>query len=166
MSYQTMDHAGWVERNGAAAKRQEPKKRKDNTRGWHAMPEQLTEFQTKVMDILGMTFGGIYNAPIAWSGVQWQCGHGIEVPVRANGLSTWDYSNLTRLVFLCHEARIRCDIDAHSFRHLKLMFHPRSHEGGMGSRHPNLDEAVQAFREYLPKDHRIIYRKASSAEAA
>lgn len=168
MSYQHMDHARWVEANGAAYKRMESRrKRKDNTRGWQAMPEKLSEFQAKVMDILGMAFGGIYNAPIAWSGVQWQSGwRGIGVPVRANGLSTWDYQTLTRLVFLCHEARIRMDIDTHSFRHLSLRFDPRSHEGGVGSRHPSLDEAVSAFREYLPAGHRIVYRSPPDTEAA
>jgi len=166
MSYADMDHAGWVERNGAAAKRQYAnshtksgrRKRRDTTKGWIAMPEKLDDFYSSVMDILGMTFGGIYNAPICWEAIQWQYGRGIAVPVRDIGLATWDFQQLTRLVFLCHEARIRCEIRTHSFRHMLLCFWPREDSGGVGRRHPNLDEAVAAFREYLPANHRIVYR--------
>lgn len=166
MSYATVDHAGWVERNIAASKSMlsARKRRADNTRGWSAAPECLSPFQAKVMDILGMVGGGIYNAPIAWDGVQWRCGRGIAVPWRRHGgLSTFDFSELTRLVFLCHAARIRCCINVHGPSHFLLMFHPRSHHGAMGERHPNLDEAVADFRAYLPADHRILYREEEPA---
>jgi hypothetical protein len=166
MSYATMDHAGWVEQNAGYAKKQSPKRRADNTKGWAAAPERLNEFQAKVMDILGMVAGGIYNAPIAWDAVQWTgWGHGIAVPWRSgNCFSTFDGSPLTRLVFLCHEARIRGEIRIHSPGYFLLCFWPRVAEGGIGERHPSLDEAVASFRAYLPDDHRVIYRQSASVE--
>lgn len=140
--YARMDHAGWVEGNELGRK---------------GAPESLSAFQSKVMDILGMVSGGIYNAPIAWSKVNWRCGAGVSVPWRYD-LSTFDYHHLTLLVFLCHKARIRCCISPYTFKHLLLTFHPRAAKGSVGKRHPNLEEAVAAFEEYLPADHRIVHR--------
>lgn len=167
MSYATMDHAGWVEQNAFYAKKHAPKRRADNTKGWAAAPDRLNDFQAKVMDILGMVGGGIYNAPIAWDAVQWKgWGSGMAVPWRTgNGFATFDSPLLTRFVFLCHEARIRGEIRIHSPNHFLLCFWPRVAEGGIGERHPSLDEAVASFRAYLPEDHRVICRETASAEA-
>lgn len=155
MSYQHYDHADWVARNIAAAKGSEPKRRSDNAKGWAAAPDTLNAFQAKVMDILGMVGGGIYNAPISWDAIQWRgWGSGIAVPWRRD-LSTYDYDGLTKLVFLCHEGRIRCEIRPHSPGFLLLAFFPRDDSGGISRRHPNLAEAVAAFQEYLPADHRV-----------
>ena len=153
MSYNTMDHAGWVESNNAAANSLYGKRK-----SYRMAPEKLSDFQAKVMDILGMVGGGIYNAPINWEKVDWNCGGGVFVPFRDGRMATFDFYPLTMLVFLCHEARIRCEINAKSHGHFELRFWQRSHEGGMAQRHPNLDEAVAAFRQYLPAGHRIIYR--------
>ncbi len=160
MSYATMDHAHWVESNNAAANSMNRKRK-----GYRERPEKLTEFQAKVIDILGMVGGGIYNAPINWDKIDWRCGHGMFVPYRDGHMSTFDFYRLTMLVLLCHEARIRCEISAKAHGHFELGFWQRSHEGGMGSRHPNIEEAVAAFKQYLPADHRIIYRAPDPAAA-
>jgi len=156
MSYNTMDHAGWVESNNAAANELYTKRR-----GYKIRPEKLSPFQARVMDICGMVGGGIYNAPISWERVDW--GHAgpwqmVRVPFRDGRMATFDFYPLTNLVLLCHEARIRCEISATSRGNFMLSFSQRSHEGGMAKRHPNIDEAVSAFRAYLPADHRVIYR--------
>lgn len=164
MSYNRMDHAGWVEDNNAAANHIYR-----NRKAYRPAPEKLTEFQAKVMDILGMVGGGIYNAPINWDKVEWGSGirhSGIFVPWRDGRMATFDFYPLTNLIFLCHEARIRCEIMAKSAGNFQLSFFQRSHEGGMSERHPNLDEAVKAFREYLPADHRVIYRAPEMEQAA
>jgi hypothetical protein len=169
MSYATMDHAGWVESNIAASKamvaRRKP--RRDGygiIKGWHAAPDTLSPFQAKVMDILGMTFGGIYNAPISWDAVQWTGWgrDGIGVPIYHTSLSTFDGMSLTRLVLLSHEARIRCEVRANGVRGLLLAFWQRRHDGGTADRHPSIDEAVASFREYLPDGHRVSYRAANT----
>lgn len=156
MSYNTMDHAGWVESNNSAHNSMERNKKRPGK----LYPEKLTDFQAKVMDILGMVCGGIYNAPISWDKVEWNCWAGLSVILRDGRLATYDFYQLTRLVFLCHEARIRCELTAHTRGYFRIMFHPRVHEGGMTTRHPNLDEAVIDLREYLPAGHRIFYQES------
>lgn len=170
MSYVHMDHAGWVEANmGAMRKQQRKPPRGDITRGPFACPEKLSPFQARVMNILGMVGGGIYNAPIPWDAVQWKGwgGDAMAVPWRASAdLATFDSAGLTTLVFLCHEARIRCSIRNRGVNHLLLCFWQRETEGGMGRRHPSLNEAVAAFRAYLPADHSIIQSGPAPAVAA
>lgn len=152
-TYQFMDHAGWMESNNRAANKINAKRR-----GWVVQPETLNEFQRKVCDILGMVGGGIYNAPISHAKIDWNYGwRGVSV-IWKHGMATFDFHELTSLVFLCHEARIRCDVSPAGPRMMRISFWQRGHEGGMAERHPNLDEAVAAFRQYLPADHRVIYR--------
>lgn len=158
MSYVHYDHAGWVERQIPCA-RPSRKARADNTRGWAAAPEKLSEFQAKVFDIIGMALGGIHNAPVCWDTVQWRGdGRGIGVPIKSwFSLSTFDSAALTTLVFLCHEARIRLDILPNGPRGFLLRFHPRAKWSGGYDGHPNLDEAVAKFRAYLPAGHRVVF---------
>jgi len=134
-----MDHAGWLQQN---------------------VEHQLSDLEVKIADIVGMTFGGIYNAPITfhrgWKPIMG--GRGLEVVVGCRSMATFDFASLTRLVFLCHEARIRCEINAHTRGYWLMRFFQRAAGGSAGERHPNLAEAIVAFREYLPADHRIIYR--------
>lgn len=161
MSYNRMDHAGWVEDNNRAFN-----SINRNRKSFRPAPETLTEFQAKVIDILGMVGGGIYNAPINWDKLEWGTGirhSGMFVPWRDGRMSTFDFYPLTLLVFLCHEARIRCEISASASGHFRLSFFQRVATGGMAERHPNLDEAVAAFREYLPEGHRILYRETAEA---
>lgn len=157
MSYVDMDHAGWVESNNAAGRKQgKPKKDKHGTpRGYHTAPEKLNRFQARAMDICGMVFGGIYNAPISWDLVEWSPS-AVHVPLRHGDFATWDHGNLSRLVFLCHEARIRGSLSVNG-RGWMLSFHVRSHDGRMAERHPDLAEAVADMAKYLPADHRVRY---------
>ncbi len=164
MSYVNMDHAAWVEsRNASVRKHGKPKKDKHGRlRGYHTAPEKLNRFQARAMDICGMVFGGIYNAPISWDLVEWSPS-AVHLPLRHGDMATWDYGNLSSLVFnlsslvfLCHEARIRGNLSVHG-RGWMLSFHVRSHEGRMAERHPDLAEAVADMAAYLPADHRVRY---------
>lgn len=161
-SYARMDHAEWAEKNNAALNRVRAKRK-----AWRPLPEKLDEFQARVMDILGIVFGGIYNAPISWVGVDWHYG-GTGVSVVLTGtrcMATWDFSELTRFVFLCHEARIRGQIEPGGFKSFRLSFWRRTTEGRISQRHPNLDEAVADFRSWLPPDHRIARIEAPLTES-
>lgn len=82
----------------------------------------------------------------------------VWVPWRDGRMATFDTQQLTMLVMLAHEARIRVEIHARSRGHLMLSFFQRTHEGCTAIRHPSIEEAVAAFRKYLPEDHRIRYR--------
>lgn len=152
-----MDHAKWMQDNIDACKRIFAKGKK---RPKYPLPDKLSPFQERVCDILGIVGGGIYNAPIPSPDlIDWDHGfNGVSVTWSNRGLATFDYGPLTTLVFLCHEARIRCEIEAVSPRRFRLTFWQRTHDGGMARRHPNLDEAVAAFRAYMPGDHRIYYK--------
>ena len=172
MSYANMDHAAWVERNNAAGRSlsRKPKKNGDGVVvGCHAAPEKLSPFQARVMDILGMVFGGIYNAPINWGTVDWNCGNGgVSVVISGpRSWATWDFDNLTRFVFLCHVARIRGSIESAGPRGYRMMFWQRGKDGGVSRRHPDLAEAVAAFdQEYLPADHHVRWKEPAPVSAA
>lgn len=135
MSYARMDHADWMSRH---------------------IRRELNEFEKKVVDIIGMVGGGIYNAPINPSKVDWNYGSGISV-VWQREMSSWDFNQLSLLVFLCHTARIRVQIEGCGPRNMRLSFWQRKSSGDMAVRHPDLAEAVASFEEYLPKDHRVRF---------
>lgn len=144
MSYFRMDHAGWIR---------------------SALKIEPSPLGTKVATILGIVGGGIYNAPIRHEGIDWTATRFIPVVWRG-GLDTWDFNRLTTLVLLCHEARIRCDVEPRSPQYLRLCFTQRSHEGGISSRHPNIDEAIASFRAALGPDHPVSYRTPAAPETA
>lgn len=159
MSYVNMDHAGWVERNIAAGKTlhrtARDKRNATENKGWLAAPNELNQFQRRAFNILGIVGNGIYNAPITWDSIYW---HPRMVAVTwRNNLGTFDFTGLTKFVFLCHEARIRGEISPKGFRHVEIHLSERLHDGGMGSRHPNLDEAIASFRSEFPRDHSLNY---------
>jgi hypothetical protein len=152
-----MDHVAWMESNIAASKRQRPtaadRRREKEGRGWYAAPDTLNDFQRRAITILGIVGNGIYNAPISWDGACWDQRF-IIVPWHGS-LSTFDFTALSRFCFLCHEARIRGDISPKAFQYLTVSLHQRSDQGGMASRHPNLEEAVVAFRQEIGSNHPV-----------
>lgn len=162
MSYIDMDHARWVASNIAASKSRAPTAREKRYaaghKGWFAAPDELNSFQRRALDILGIVGNGIYNAPISWETAYW---HPRMIAVSwRNPLATFDFTALTRFVFLCHEARIRGEISSKGFRYLEIHLSQCVDVGSIGRRHPNLDEEVAAFRQEFPADHSINYRKA------
>lgn len=155
-TYQYMDHAAWMERQNAALNTRRGKRDA-------LLPEKLTPFQARVVDIVGMVGGGIYNAPICQPrSINWAYGgRGVSLTWDRE-LASFDFNQLTLLVFLCHEARIRVEVISAGPKRLRLSFWQRvspEENGNMACYHPSLDEAVAWFRQYLPADHRIIYTK-------
>jgi hypothetical protein len=168
MSYINMDHAGWVESNIAAYKRQKPtardRRHAAEHRGWFAAPDQLNPFQRRAFTILGIVGGGIYNAPIGWDGLTWDSRY--IICSWRKGFGTFDFSDLTRFVFLCHEARIRGHIGPSGPGLLEVALHERAAAGGMATRHPNLDEVYLEWRQLFPAGHSVIYRETSVPQPA
>lgn len=142
MSYFKMDHAEWLE-NVLQPRLKRP----------------LTAFERRVANIIGMTGGGIYNCDINWDKADFRDGKYpfVRVVWGSHRMATWDFNGLTLLVFLCHEARIRGDIRPCAPNRFELHFHPRTADGGFSERHPNLDEAVSAFRQSLAIPALIAY---------
>lgn len=156
MSYATMDHADWVERNIAAHKAMLSRKpRKDCRRGWSGAPDQLNPFQRTCMHILGIVGNGIYNAPISWETIEWGGDRWMRVAWRSD-LSTFDGAELSKLVFLAHECRIRVSIGAANFRNVEIILHRRQAGGGIAERHPDMTQMMETMRRYIPADAPIF----------
>lgn len=167
IGYTDYDHAAWVENQASAIRRgtergnallvADPKRcraKRPLTKGWLTLPVPLPEWQGRAMHILGMTFGGIYNAPIAWDSLDWGDGRYLHVPIR-NPMATFDYTTLTAFVFLCHEAAIRGQIAPHTPGYLRISMWPRERRGGSNDRHPTLEDAVQRFNAALCPNHPV-----------
>ena len=160
-TYQHMDHAAWMERQNAALNKRRGKRDA-------ILPEKLTPFQARVVDIMGMVGGGIYNAPICQpQSIDWTYG-GRGVSLMWNReMASFDFDQLTLLVLCCHEARIRVEITSGGPKRLRLSFWQRvspTENPNMACYHPSIDEAVARFREYLPPDHKIRYRPEPAEE--
>ena len=108
----------------------------------------------KVADILGNVYLGIYHMhdmdPIGFERIDWEDDHHIVVQIAENGgLATADMPRLTNLVIACHDAAVRCEISPFSQKRLELMFHQRKRTGGMGERHPTIEEQIQIYRKHI-----------------
>jgi hypothetical protein len=161
MSYNTMDHAKWMEDRLACIRRQRAGKTRKNAK---PIPEALSDFQKRVVDILGIVGGGIYNAPITPASIDWDYGFGaVSVIWNRPDMATFDFSQLTMLVFLAHAGRIRVDVSPAGPKAFRLSFWQRKSEGDMAVRHPNLEEAVKWFEDYLPANHRVRYSEAAQS---
>lgn len=65
-----------------------------------------------------------------------------------NGVSTYDFDTLTRLVVAAHDECVRLEIDGASHRYLRLIFHDRKREGGISERHPTMEDAITYIRQH------------------
>src|ERR1041385_3658410 len=108
-------------------------KRHYKRKGWEKLPEQLNEFQKKVCNIIGIVGGGIYNAPINPEKIEW--GADVVSFGWQRELSSFDFNQLTLLVFLCHEARIRAEIIGVGPSRMRVTFSARTEYGDQGARH-------------------------------
>ena len=159
MSYQNMDHADWVERQitgmqGASPWRASDRKKAAAGCGWYAAPDKLSSDQARIFDIIGMVAIGIYNAPVAWDSLDWHRGHGISLIQRGSGLSTFDFYQLTNMVFLCHEARIRGDIFTGRPAHASPVLSPtRGDREHRATASRTLTKHWQRSCAYLPPNH-------------
>lgn len=107
--------------------------------------EQAVEFFSKL-------YGGVHRIPGArykWENVRpyvvkgcWQVSH-------AGDIATYDYDQLTRLVFLAHEMCIRAGITPCGPRHIRIYITARERVDSYTQGHPTLAEAMDKLREQL-----------------
>jgi hypothetical protein len=108
----------------------------------------VSELGKDVADLLGELFFGIYHIQPEVMRADFSNPTWIEVLVHKS-LATFDFNELTRLVFLAHHMAIRVDVSAARNGILRLMFHRRERDGGISKRHPTLDEAVCSFKNHV-----------------
>lgn len=118
---------------------------------WGGIPQdKLTDHNRLHIEVLVVAFRtGVYNLPINWSRVRWNCGiSGTEFVFGGCSLATFDFDHLTRLVIKAHDEAVRVEVQPHTFRHLAIRMWSRStREGAMSERHPTIDEAISNFRK-------------------
>lgn len=112
-----------------------------------AFDTELSEIGEDVARLLNDWVSGIYHIQRAASKVDWKNPYWIEINLRGS-LSTFDFDDLTRLVFLAHDYAMRVEIDPRRNGIYKLLFHRRVREGSLYQRHPTIEQAVNTWRKY------------------
>ncbi len=119
--------------------------RKLGTKG-HYEPIALSELGALVADILGFVYRGVYHISddVLRPSVKWDDDYVIQVKLYRD-LATWDRNDLTELVILCHDCRVRLSLGI-APRMIELTFDARSSEGGISQGHPTIEEAIESVR--------------------
>jgi hypothetical protein len=110
----------------------------------------LSNFGKDVADLLGEWQRGIYHLnQTELYKVQWDNNLWMEITIYCSGMSTFDFDDLTRLVFLAHERAMRIELEPATHHYMKLIFHKRTHgpKDGVLLHHPSLEEAVNLFKQ-------------------
>lgn len=113
----------------------------------------VSSFGSEVAEIIGVIYKGIYHIPttVQHKRTEWHSESWIEITVPC-GLSTYDGSELTNLIVLCHDAAIRLEIRAASKGYLRLCFSPRdANSQSIFSGHPSIENAVTSARRCRTK---------------
>lgn len=109
---------------------------------------EMSPLGEAVANLLGDLFYGIYHLDsTALKKVDWANDHHIIFILGWKSLATTDFDELTRLVILCHDRCIRCEISPRAFHHLELIFHQRQREGNGWQRHPTIEAAIENARK-------------------
>jgi hypothetical protein len=136
--------AAWMQRQLTALNKINPRKNPDR---------KLSGLGVKVADFLGEWQFGIYHlSQKELFKVDWSNSHHIELSMFSSAMSTFDYNDLTRLVFLAHEMALRVQLSPSTHNHMRILFHERTHgpSDGKTLHHPTLDEAINLFRQTYP----------------
>jgi len=77
-------------------------------------------------------------------------GYGGWIMTYKRDMATFDFDELTRLVFLAHDHCIRAQVMTGGPRGLRIAIWKREREGGIARRHPTLDQAMEKWRKLHP----------------
>lgn len=112
--------------------------------------KDMSPLGEETANILGELYLGIYHLEShQLKKVDWSQQHNIDVVLGWQSFSTYDDDKLTKLCFLAHHRAIRVEINPHSFKYLRLTLSRRSRLGAKHERHPSIDQAVNAFKQYV-----------------
>jgi hypothetical protein len=109
---------------------------------------ELSDFGVQVAGLLDELFAGIYHeqAAVRNKKVNWMDTHYISICIYGQ-LSTFDFDKLTRLVVLCHDHCIRCEVEGAAPKYLRLNFTHRVGRVGSGyEQHPTIEDAIARMR--------------------
>lgn len=73
-------------------------------------------------------------------------GPGWHVKHDRGELSTFDFSDLTRLVIMAHDYCYRVGLQAHAKNTITIAIWKRDREGSISRRHPTLEQAIETLR--------------------
>lgn len=111
--------------------------------------QPLTPFARLVADILGAVYRGIYHIDsgqtLRENFVDDGSVNGVFVTLHRSP-STYDFSELTELVILCHAYSVRLEISARTVGYLQFRFHrrqPPKDDDQLWQRHPNIMQACE-----------------------
>lgn len=105
----------------------------------------MSDNQWECMKMLGVLFRGFHHMSVHRV-KEW--GTGIAYSDSTRGLSTFDFSNLTRLVLLAHQRCIRVEIAPSGPGLIKIILHKRKGtEGQSHERHPDLNGLIEMCKE-------------------
>ncbi len=106
-------------------------------------PPKMTKEQAE--DFFGILFRGKNHIPSELK----PFGHGWKVNAHAS-MSTFDFDELTRLVFLCHDRCVRAVIIQGGPGRVGIAISQRLRDGDVSQRHPTIDQALEAWRKCHP----------------
>lgn len=115
---------------------------------------KVSKFMLKVLSILSATFGGLHHtdAERIWKAKDFTETRYIEYEDWRNNLSTFDYSDLTKLVLLGHKEGIRISVgvnrDSTRVHKLVIGFGNRmgNRTGDICKRHPTIRKAMEFIK--------------------
>jgi hypothetical protein len=137
--------AEWIQENLDAAHRL--------SKGRKGQPKIMSELGKRVANLLGDWQRGIYHiSQRDLFKADWTSEHHIEFSMHCAGLSSYDFNDLTLLIFLAHQYALRVQISPVRKNYMQLMFHPREHNSPDKYRfHPTLEQAVEMFNYNYPQ---------------
>lgn len=102
---------------------------------------------TVVADLLGFVYRGLYHIESSIRNVDWSDNDYITVQLpRGADIGSYDFSEMTTLVLLAHDLHVRVAVCGRGINMMRLSFSPRSREGGICSRHPDLETHIAGIR--------------------
>lgn len=104
--------------------------------------------QQQAIEFFSEFYGGEHHIP-GWKPKP--CGFGWSVNHDRGELATFDFNQLTRLVFMAHDKCIRVEVYPEKKGVMRIAIWQRQREGSIDARHPTLEQALNKFRAVAEK---------------
>lgn len=119
-------------------------------RDFHRVKE-ISPLGEKVAAIMGIWRGGLHHFPLHDKGiakVRWDNRDCLEVVIDFT-LDTYDFDEMTKLVFLCHDFCVRAEVTPKMNR-MSVLFMRRDRKPSIDRYHPRLEDALARYRAERP----------------